>query len=244
MAFIGSVLFFYVLGSVRGFLDRAGILDSLFWFESFPERFDWFLRGVVSFGTGYFVSAIVSFVVFWEWIGNLERLERLEEKIGVFKDELKKLEERKKELEGKISELEEKERDYQTKVKKLYRKVENLSKERKELLTFLGELEERKRNLSFYLEEAIAKGYEEGKEKGYRSVITELRSLRAQKSALVDLFSKNRELREVFKKVTGKKLIQFLNEAKKQSLTVRVMWRGLWLLRRVRLRVLSLWIKS
>lgn len=171
---------------------------------------------VVSFGTGYFVSAIVSFVVFWEWIGTLERLEGLEERIGVFEDELKKLEERKKELEGKISELEEKERDYQTKVKELSQKVENLSKERKELLTLLGELEERKRNLSSYIEEAIAKGYEEGKEKGYRSVITELRSLRAQKSALVDLFSKNRELREVFKKVTGKKLIQFLNEAKKR----------------------------
>jgi len=217
LAFIGSVLVFYIVELVGAFSRGAGILDSLFWFKSFPNRFDWFLHSVVLFGTGYFVSAIVSFGVFWWWIEDLERLERLEGRIRVSEGELKKLGEKKKELEGKISELEEKERDYQTKVKELSQKVENLSKERKELLTLLGELEERKRNLSSYIEEAIAKGYEEGKEKGYRSVITELRSLRAQKSALVDLFSKNRELREVFKKVTGKKLIQFLNEAKKRA---------------------------
>jgi len=146
--------------------------------------------------------------VFFYWLKNERdflKFERLKERIEKHKRSLNALRNEESELRGSISSLREEE-------KSLSESLSALKRERERLYREIEELEGKVKRLDELIEEAV----NEGRERGYMSVMTELRSLRAQKSALVDLFNRENELREVFKKVTGKTLLQFLNEVKKQ----------------------------
>ena len=145
--------------------------------------------------------------VFFYWLKNerdFSKFERLKERIEKHKRTLNALRNEESELRSSISSLREEK-------KFLSESLSALKRERERLYRELEELEEKAKRLDELIEEAV----NEGRERGYMSVMTELRSLRAQKSALVDLFNREKELREVFKKVTGKTLLQFLNEVKK-----------------------------
>jgi len=152
------------------------------------------------------------FVIFlfddWERLNNLgeeirsseERLSSLKGEIGRLSGELQRLEERKESLKTDI--------DY-------------LEREKAAVLDDLEDLEEQKRNLSLYIEETLRRAYEEGREKGYRSVLGELRSLRVQKSIVLDLFDDNEELKKLLKRLTGKTIRQYLREEKKRRLEAK-----------------------
>jgi len=170
-------------------------------FSQFFRRFS-YLCSIYLFHKGNFSSVLV--------------LEDLQERIDDSKIELERLGDEKSKLEGEISNFQKEKENYQSDVEKLSQEIERLSKEKNTLLSSLRSLEEKKENLASYLQEEFQKGYEAGREKGYQSVITELRSLRIQKSALLKLFDSNRELKAFFKKITGKTIRQYLNEAKKQ----------------------------
>ena len=183
-------------------------IDSLLWFRnsgfSFVFRFGLTLS-FLAFAVGVFTSALF-------FLGEMGELSRYEE-----------LKESSRELEGRVSSLSEEERELRERIKALRESERNLTvsldelKKRAEVLSNeVRKLEDRRRKLDFLVKEAVRKGYKDGYEKAYGGVIEELRSLRAQKSALVELFNSEKELREVFKRVTGRKLLQFLNEAKKR----------------------------
>ena len=144
-------------------------------------------------------------------------MENLQERIRNSRIELSKLGSEKSKLENEISALQKKKESYQSALEGLSQEIRNLSERKNSLLSSIRSLEEKKENLAFYLEEEFRKGYEAGREKGYQSVITELRSLRIQKSALLRVFDGNKELKALFKKVTGKTIRQYLNEVKKKA---------------------------
>ena len=217
LAFVGFVLVFYFVEVKNAFQHGAGFLDSLLWFKVFPEELISLRSLLFSFGTGYVASALVSLVVFYLWIEDLDRLGDLQGKIDDSLTEIERLKGEKKKLEGEISALQKEKENYQNDVDKLSQEIERLSSKKGKLLSSIKSLEEKKENLASYLEEEFQKGYEAGREQGYQSVITELRSLRIQKSALLKLFDSNKELKTFFKKITGKTIRQYLNEVKKKA---------------------------
>lgn len=215
--FVGVFVFFYLLGIADFFSKGADPLDALLWFKAYPERWKHFVFCWKLLGFGYFASAFISLIVFLSWIGDLDRLENLQGKIDDSLTEIERLKSEKKKLKDKISVLEKEKKNYQNDVDKLSQKIKNLSSEKEKLLSSIKSLEEKKENLASYLEEEFQKGYEAGREQGYQSVITELRSLRVQKSALLKLFDSNKELKTLFKRITGKTIRQYLNEVKKKA---------------------------
>jgi len=184
-------------------------VDALLWFRN--SKLSFFL--LYSFALGFWAFALgvfASAVFFLREMGELSRYENLRE--------------RSEELERRVSTLTQKERELRGRVGALQREKESLSASvsdlretaqvlKREVLS----LNEKRKSLDKLIREAVERGYREGHEKAYSKVIEELRSLRAQKSALVDLFNSERELRDCFKKVTGMKLLQFLNAAKRQA---------------------------
>jgi flagellar biosynthesis chaperone FliJ len=215
-SFVATLLFSYLLNAGKFFLNGTDVSDAFLWFRVFVEKWTYFKDFFLAFGLGWVVSALVSFMVFLLWIDDLSKLEDLQERIDDSKIELERLGDEKGKLEGEVSNLRKEKENYQSDVEKLSQEVERLSREKNTLFSSIRSLEERKENLASYLQEEFQKGYEAGREKGYQSVITELRSLRIQKSALLKLFDSNKELKTLFKKVTGKTIRQYLNEAKKQ----------------------------
>jgi len=184
-------------------------VDALLWFRN--SQIGFFLRYSFVLGFWAFIlGAFASAVFFLREMGELSRYENLRE--------------RSEELERKVSTLTQKERELRGRVGALQREKESLSASvsdlretaqvlKREVLS----LNEKRKSLDKLIREAVERGYKEGYEKAYSKVIEELRSLRAQKSALVDLFNSERELRECFKRVTGMKLLQFLNAAKRKA---------------------------
>jgi len=187
------------------------------WFKVFPKELIFLRSFLFPFGTGYVTSALISLMVFYWWIEDLNKLEDLQEKIGNSETELEKLKGEKKKLKSEISTLQKEKENYQSNIKKLSQEIRGLSKEKAKLLSSIKSLEEKKGNIASYIEEEFQKGYEAGREQGYQSVITELRSLRLQKSALLKLFDSNKELKTLFKRITGKTVRQYLNEVKKKA---------------------------
>jgi septal ring factor EnvC (AmiA/AmiB activator) len=206
----------YFVEVIDAFQHGAGFLNSLLWFRVFPKELSLLKSSLSDFVIGYVVSASVSLGVFSWWINDLDKLDDLKGKIDDSLTEIERLKKEKEELKEEISALKKEKKSYQSEVDKLSQEVENLSNNKRELLSSISSLEERKENLASYLEEELQKGYEAGREQGYQSVITELRSLRFQKSALLRLFDSNKELKTFFKKVTGRTIRQYLNEVKKK----------------------------
>ena len=206
LLFFGFSLYVYWVFWYHG--RGAPWIDSLFWFRN-PD-FGFVLHyglilGFFAFSVGVFVSTLF----FLREMGKLSRYENLRERSEKLEDKVSSLSEEERELRKRVETLQKSKKKLTTSLDELRSKVEAL---RGEVL----KLEERRKQLDLLIRRAVEEGYRDGYEKGYSSVIEELRSLRAQKSALVDLFNREKELQEVFKKVTGKKLLQFLNEIKKK----------------------------
>ena len=179
--------------------------DSLLWFKN-PD-FGFVLHyGLILGFFAFFVGVLASTFFFLKEMGELSRYEELEEKINEAQEKLSSLRSKETELQRKVGELQGREGELSNRIVNLERQEELLSRR-------IGELQ---REISS-LEEKIEREISDRWEREYQSLLTELRSLRAQKSALVDLFNKEGELRECFKKVTGMKLLQFLNAAKKRQ---------------------------
>ena len=216
-SFVATLLFSYLLNAGKFFLNGTDVSDAFLWFRVFVEKWTYFKDFFLAFGLGWVVSALVSFMVFLLWIKDLDKLEDLRGKIDDSLTEIERLEGEKGKLENEISALQKKKESYQSALEGLSQEIRNLSERKNSLLSSIRSLEEKKENLAFYLEEEFRKGYEAGREKGYQSVITELRSLRIQKSALLRVFDGNKELKALFKKITGKTVRQYLNEVKKKA---------------------------
>ena len=205
--FLGFSLYVYWVFWYHG--RGAPWIDSLLWFRN-PD-FGFVLHyglilGFFAFSVGVFVSTLF----FLREMGKLSRYENLRERSEKLEDKVSSLSEEERELRKRVETLQKSKKKLTTSLDELRRRAEALRSE-------VRKLEEKRATLDLLVNKAVKKGYRDGYERAYRSVIEELRSLRAQKSALVDLFNREKELREVFRKITGKKLLQFLNEAKKRA---------------------------
>ena len=183
--------------------------DALLWFRN--SKLIFFLRysfalGFWAFALGVFASA----VFFLREMGELSRYENLRERSEKLERKVSTLTQKERELRGRVGALQREKESLSTSVNDLRKTAQVLKRE-------VLSLNEKRKSLDKLIREAVERGYREGHEKAYSKVIEELRSLRAQKSALVDLFNSERELRECFKRVTGVKPLQFLNAAKRKA---------------------------
>ena len=204
LIFVG--LLFYGVWFLWFYSNGASFWSSLFWFKGSNLNFRFlFYFNLVPLALSYVIGVGVVLVFCFREVDKVSKFENLSEMVEEVEGRLNSLRKKEGKLQEKIRILEGRE-------KGLSKSVEGLEKRKALLEEELRKLEKEVKKLDELVERAV----EEGRERGYRSVITELRSLRFQKSALVDLFSKNRELQDAFRKVTGKKLIQFLNEVKRR----------------------------
>ena len=134
---------------------------------------------------------------------DVERLNNLEEKIRSSQQTLKDLNSEIERVSGKLKELE-------ARRSEIEEDMDSLEYERTLLIDNIEELKEEERKLSSRIQKTLQIAYEEGREKGYQSVINELRSLRVQKSIVLDVFDRHKELKSLFKKLTGKTIRQYL----------------------------------
>jgi len=205
LGFVFLVVSVYIYWVIQYYGSGASLTDALLWFRD-PELHS-FVIYTISISLGAFAVGVLASVVFFlKEMGELSRYEGLEEKINEAQEKLSSLRSKETELRRKVGELQGREKELSSRVVSLERQREVLSKR-------IGELQKEISNL----EEKIEREINDRWEREYQSLLTELRSLRAQKSALVDLFNREKELRECFKKVTGMKLLQFLNAAKKRQ---------------------------
>jgi len=185
------------------------LLKSFFWFEDPNFQFT-FKYSLFLFFPAYLLGAWVSSAYFILRAFELSEFEELDERKRELQESVKELSDREGELRRSIEDLERRKGELESCVEGLEVRERTLSKSFKEL-------EEKKRSLDVLIREAVERGYKEGWERAYQKVITELQSLRAQKSTLVDLFTKEKELRDVFKRVTGKKFLQYLKDVKRSK---------------------------
>ncbi len=184
-------------------------VDSFLWFMKSDFRFILrysFVLGIWAFALGVFASS----VFFLGKMGELSRYENLRERSEKLEKKVSSLAQKERELRGRVGALQREKESLSASVSDLRKTAQVLKRE-------VLSLNEKRKSLDKLIREAVERGYREGHEKAYGKVIEELRSLRAQKSALVDLFNSERELRECFKRVTGMKLLQFLNAAKRKA---------------------------
>ncbi|MEO2065151.1 MAG: hypothetical protein ABGX17_01465 [Desulfurobacteriaceae bacterium] len=201
----------YLVDAWKVFRTGEGILKSLGWVFFFSGYRKSFVDYLIPFSFGWWLAAIVLFVFILYLFDDVEELNNLREKIQSSDERLNSLKSEIEKLNGELQTLEEKKKSLKT-------DIDYLEHEKTLVLDDLEDLKEQKRNLSLYIEETLQRAYEEGKEKGYRSVLSELRSLRIQKSIILDLFDSNKELKELLKKLTGKTIRQYLQEEKKRRL--------------------------
>jgi len=213
VTYLAVLCLLYLVDALNVYRAGGGVLGSIGW-VFFPEYREGFVDSLIDFSFSWWIAVVVLFGFAFLLFDDLERLNNLGEKIRRSEERLSSLKGEMGRLKGELQRLEEKKKSLETDIGYLEHKKTVVWND-------LEELKERKGNLSLYIEKMFRKAYEEGREKGYKSVITELRSLRAQKSALVDLFNRERELQKVFRRVAGKKLLQFLNEVKKGGVSYR-----------------------
>jgi len=202
----------YLVNVWNVFRSGGGILKSLGWVFFFPGYRKGFVDYLIPFSFGWWLAAVVLFVFILYLFEDVEELNNLRKRIQGSKEELNSLDVEVGRLRKELQRLEEKKKSLKT-------DVDYLEHEKTLVWNDLEELKEQKRNLSLYIEETLQRAYEEGRERGYRSVLDELRSLRVQKSIVLDLFDDYKELKELFKKLTGKTIRQYLQEEKKRRLS-------------------------
>jgi len=213
-AYLVVVCFLYFGDAWMVHKAGKGILESVGWVFFFPKVRDAFVDRLVVFSFGWWMAAFALLVFMVFVFDDLERLNNLGEEIRSSEERLGSLKEEIGRLSGELQRLEERRKSLKT-------DIDYLEQEKAAVWDDLEELEERRRNLTLYIEETLRKAYEEGKEKGYRSVLDELRSLRVQKSIVLDLFDNNEELKRLFKRLTGKTIRQYLREEKKRRLEAK-----------------------
>lgn len=158
----------------------------------------------------------------WEYRDWEEKLEKKERYLMEFEKYLKKnweelvsnkkeFEERKKELEKEVRELQDRRELLESTVKRVEREFEELINETEKLEKEVNRLKEMKAKLKKDIK-AIIRGAEQ---KAHENLIRELRSLRVQKSAILDLFDKYPELEEFLRKKEGLGIREYLERAKK-----------------------------
>jgi len=149
-----------------------------------------------------------------------EREERLVNVIQKFKKKYKEFEEERERFKELL-----KEKEF------LMKTVSELRRERDEFVRDIRERREELKNINAEIDklqwekEKILQGIdsiirgarEKGYKEGYQRVIQELRSLRAQKSAILDLFDKYPELEEFLKEKEGLGIRKYLEKAKKKG---------------------------
>lgn len=201
----------YFVDVWRVFRAGGGILKSLGWVFFFPEYRKSFIDYLIPFSFGWWLAAVILFVFILFLFDDVEELNNLREKIRSSEERLSFLRDEIERLSGELQGLEERKKSLKT-------DIDYLEYEKTLVSDDLEDLKEQKRKLSLYIEETLRRAYEEGREKGYRSVLNELRSLRVQKSIILDLFDNNKELKNLLKKLTGKTIRQYLQEEKKRRL--------------------------
>jgi len=204
-----AVVYFVRVFSV--FRSGYGVLKSLGWIFFFPELRKFFISFVLDFSLGWLSAVILAYLFIYWLFENVSELEDIERRIEAVKRELNALRYKRDNVLGEIRMLEEKKG-------LLKQDIDYLEYDKTLLTDELDELKEEIGRLSFKVREALRKGYEEGREKGYRAVINELRSLRIQKSIILDVFDRNKELKSLFKKLTGKTIRQYLEFEKRKRL--------------------------
>ncbi len=116
-----------------------------------------------------------------------------------------------KELKEKLENLQEERGFLESVVKQREEELEELNKKLETLEREVNKLEETKEKLKKGIK-AIIRGAEQ---KAHENLVRELRSLRAQKSAVLDLFDKYPELEEFLRKKEGLGIREYLERAKK-----------------------------
>ncbi|MEO2066559.1 MAG: hypothetical protein ABGX17_08695 [Desulfurobacteriaceae bacterium] len=201
------MLLFYGFWGFYAVKHGSSFLDALLWFKS--QGYATVLHYILPFAVSeFFLGALVVSLYVYLKLEELSRFEGLERRRVELQSEVKRLYRDIKELWERIERFKREEVEVGASVSRLRREKDALARE-------VRELREEAENLDSVIHRAYEEGYRKGWQEAYGKVIAELRSLRAQKSALMRLFDSNRELREVFGKVTGKRLGQFLKEAKR-----------------------------
>lgn len=150
---------------------------------------------------------------YWElsgWKRELEgwerRLDEREKKLEKWIKEFKRLKAQKEEYERVVESLSDKKSVLMKEVGDLSHRKEMLKEELRKLQREVGNLDRKVR-------EAEERGYQDG----YNRVIQELRSLRAQKTAILNLFDNSHELRRLIKEKTGMDIRRYLNSVGKKG---------------------------
>jgi uncharacterized protein YoxC len=205
--FLLGLLLFYDFWGFYVLKHGSSFLDALLWFKS--QGYATVLRYILPFAvSGFFLGALVVSLYVYLQLEEFSRFEGLERRKAELQTEIERLYRDVRELRERIERFKREEVEVGASVSRLKRERDALSRE-------VGKLREEVKNLDSIISRAYEEGYRKGWQEAYGKVIAELRSLRAQKSALMRLFDSSRELREVFRKVTGRRLGQFLKEAKR-----------------------------
>jgi uncharacterized protein (DUF3084 family) len=208
------VFLFYCLDAFKVYRVSKNIPDSIAWIFSFPGLRKQFTDFLVSFSAGWWLATTVLFIFVVFLFDDVDELNSLKGKIQEARNEIGSLTTEIERLREEIQRLEEEKRILKS-------DVNSLEYQKKLVARKLEELKEERRNLSTYIKEVLDEAYKEGRERGYRSVIDELRSLRIQKSIVLDLFDNYKELRDLLKKLTGKTIRQYLRDEKKRRLKLQ-----------------------
>jgi len=198
----------YLITAVLFYFTGYGLLSSLFWIK-------WVLNS--SIVVMYVVSSLFMllagyFLRYWElssWERGLKKLEKyLDKKESAIEEWMKDF----KRLKAQREEYERSVRYLESSKSALLKEIERLSGVRDALKEEVDSLREEVEDLSVRIREAEERGYEEG----YNRVMAELRSLRAQKSAILDAFDEYEDLSELFKKKLGMSIRRYLEFARKR----------------------------
>ena len=214
ISYLGLLSLLYFAEAWKVYRAGKGILKSVGWAFFFPKYKEHFVDYLIPLSFGWWSATVVLFVFVLYLFEDWERLSNLQEEIQSSERRLSSLRGELGKLKGELQRLEERKRDLKS-------DIDYLEYEKTLVSDELEDLKEKKRNLSLYIEEKFQRAYEKGREKGYRSVIDELRSLRVQKSIVLDLFDNNEELKELLKKLTGKTIRQYLREERKRRLRTK-----------------------
>ena len=145
-----------------------------------------------------------------EWKRELDgwekRLDEREKNLEKWIKEFKRLKAQKEEYERVVRSLSDKK-------SVLMKEIDDLSHRKEILKGELRRLQKEVGDLGRKVREAEEKGYQDG----YNRVIHELRSLRAQKTAILNLFDSFYELRKLIKEKTGMDIRRYLNSVGKKG---------------------------